>query len=171
MALSTARPMPTKSKARRGRPIGVWVIIGVPVLLVLLFVWQLASPLLQSQIAVREPTEIGRVALEPDNAGSRVDVVLVDRSGQDVSANGALSLTLREPDGALWQTSRTLSAGDFAPLTSSGLLAGRLGYAVVVPTTDSARPPRHGGIATLTVTFTPASTGQRLSSVEQAPFP
>jgi hypothetical protein len=146
-------------------------MIGVPILLALLFIWQLVAPMLQSQIAGHEPAGIGRVAVEPDAAGSRIEVVLVDRTGQDVGADGALNVTLREPDGALWQTSRTLSASDFTPLSSGGLLDGRLGYSMVVPTTDWARPPRHGGTGTVNVTFTLSAGGQPLNAIEQTRFP
>src|SRR5215467_5327040 len=99
-------------KRRRGRPVGLWVMLGVVAALVVLFAWQLVSPMLRAQIAVREPVSISRVSLESDPAGSRVDMVIVDRVGQDTTANADIAVKVREPDGAVWQATRTVTAAD-----------------------------------------------------------
>lgn len=146
-------------------------MIGVPVLLLLLFAWQLVSPLLRTEIAVREPTSIARVVVEPDTNGTRIDFVVVDRMGQETTADGDLRVKLREPDGAVWQTSRPLSSSDFGPIPAGGLLAGRLGYSVTVPAGDWSRPPRHGGAASVTVTIQPSNGSSTISTLEETRFP
>ncbi|HLZ31032.1 MAG TPA: hypothetical protein VKV73_27250 [Chloroflexota bacterium] len=148
----------------------MWVIIGVPVLLGLVLAWQLMSTLLHTEIAVRNAVAVSRVSLEADPLGSRVDLVLVDRIGQDTTFNGAMTIKLREPDGTVWQNTRGITAADFVPLQSGGLLAGRVGYSVVVPTTDWMRAPRRGGAATVTVDVEPTE-GVPFSTVAEERFP
>lgn len=148
---------------------GMAAIVGIPILLLLLFVWQLVSPLLRAP-SVREPASIARISLEPDPSGARIDFVVVDRTGQETTADGELSITLREPDGAVWHATRSLTAADFAPLPAGGLNAGRLGYTIDVPTSDWVRPPRHGGAATVGVRIQ-LSGGGTLDGVEEMPFP
>ncbi len=157
--------------ARTSRPVGVWVMVGVPTLLGMLFIWQVAAGLLKSEIGVRGAVGIARVSLEPDPAGARVDFVVIDRAGVDTSISGELQVRVREPDGMVWQTSRPISAGDFQPLPASSLLNGRLGYSVVVPAGDWARPPRRGGSATVSVSIAPADGGSTLSTVAEERFP
>ena len=158
------------SKANKSRQAGTWVIIGVPVLLALTFVWQIGSSLLHTEIAVRDAVAVSRVSLEADPAGARVDFALVDRTGRDTTVNGDVQVKLREPDGTLWQTSRTLSAADFGPLPEGGLLAGRLGYSVVIPASDWLRAPRRGGAATVSINVQP-SDGAEFSTVAEERFP
>jgi hypothetical protein len=148
----------------------MWVIIGVPILLALVFAWQLATTLLHTDIAVRSAVAISRVSLEADPLGSRVDLVLVDRIGQDTTLNGAMTIKLREPDGTVWQTTRGVTPADFVPLQIGGLLAGRLGYSVTVPNSDWMRAPRRGGAATVSVDVTPAE-GTTFSTVAEERFP
>src|SRR2546423_6287434 len=112
--LRTAKP----SVATGRRSAGTWAIIGVPVLLMLLAVWQVGSGLVHTEIAVRDAVAISKVSLEPDAVGSRIDLVLVDRTGQDTTVNGALNVKLREPDGTVWQVTRSVSAGGFAALNN-----------------------------------------------------
>src|SRR5262252_6667339 len=83
-----------------------WVVIGVPVLLALTLVWQIGSSLVRTEIAVRDAVAVSRVSLEADPLGSRIDFVVVDRSGQETTMNGDMSIKLREPDGTLWQIAR-----------------------------------------------------------------
>src|SRR5438105_5924286 len=147
------------------RPVGTWVMIGIPVLLGLFFVWQLVSPFLRSEIIVHTPVAVSRVTLEPDPQGSRIDMVIVDRAGNETSVSGDLTVKLREPDGAVWQTTRSISSGDFVPLANPGLLNGRVGYSIVVPATDWMRAPRHGGAATVTVTVQPYGGGTAFSTI------
>ena len=111
-------------KKSRGSAV-TWVIIGVPVLLALTLAWQIGSSLLRSEIALRDPVAVSRVSLEPDPLGSRIDFVVVDRSGQETTVNGDMTIKLREPDGTVWQTARTVTAADFGPLSGGGLLTGR----------------------------------------------
>jgi hypothetical protein len=155
-------------KSRRSA--GSWVIIGVPVLLALTFAWQIAAGLMHSEIVSHDPVAVSRVSLEADPAGSRIDLVVVDRSGQEVGVNGAMQMSMREPDGTLWQTSRSLSSADFAPLPDGGLLAGRLGYSITVPSSDWVRAPRRGGAATVSITFQPKD-GDDFSTVAEERFP
>src|SRR5205823_5402309 len=118
------------------RSLGTWVIIGVPALLALLFVWQVGSNLVHTDLVVRSAVSISRVSLEADPLGSRIDLVLVDRVGQETTLTGTVAIQLREPNGTVWQTTRAVTPDDFVPLTTGGLLAGRVGYAVVIPATD-----------------------------------
>jgi hypothetical protein len=145
-------------------------MIGVPVVLGLLFAWQMVAPLLRADSAVRDAVGISRVSLETDPIGTRIDLVMVDRVGQDTTVTGDLNLTLREPDGTLWQTSRSVSPADFGVLAAGGLLSGRTGLTVVVPAKDWIRPPRRGGATTVTVSVQPSS-GAVFSTVEEARFP
>jgi hypothetical protein len=142
------QPAPTPLKRMR-RNAGMWVIIGVPVLLGLMFVWQIASNLLRTEIAIRSAVAISKVSLESDPLGSRIDLVVVDKIGQDTTFSGVMRIKLREPDGTVWQSTRDVTATEFAPLQTGGLLAGRLGYSVVIPATDWLRSPRRGGAATV----------------------
>ena len=156
--------------SRRRRPFAVWVIIGVPILLVLTFVWQIASGVLHTSIAAHDAVAVSRVTLEPDPLGSRVDFVLVDRGGETTTVNGRVQVKLREPDGTLWQTSRSVSSSDFAPLPEGSLLAGRVGYSVVVPAADWLRAPRRGGGATVSISVDP-NGGDPFSTVAEERFP
>jgi hypothetical protein len=146
------------------------VIIGVPVVLLLLFVWQVGSSMLRTEIAIRDAVAVSRVSLEADPLGSRIDFVLVDRVGQDTTVSGDLNIKLREPDGTLWQTTRRVSASDFAVLPGGGLLSGRLGYSVVIPPSDWLRAPRRGGSASVSVSVVPAD-GVPFSTVAEERFP
>jgi hypothetical protein len=153
------------------RSVGTWVIVGVPVLLLLTVLWQVVSGVMHTEIAVRQPVAVGRVTLEPDPAGSRIDFVVVDRVGQESTLNGTMQIKLREPDGTLWQTSRTVSADDFKPLPDGSLLAGRNGYSVVIPANDWIRPPRRGGAATVSIDVQPSDDGTPFSTVAEERFP
>jgi hypothetical protein len=167
---TTPPPARTVSVKRSRRPLGSWVIIGVPVLLVLTFAWQVGSNLLRTEIAIREAVAVSRVSLEADPAGSRIDLVLVDRIGLETTVNGQLTLKLREPDGTVWQVTRNVTAADFVPIQSGGLLAGRLGYSVVIPSADWLRAPRRGGAASISVNVQRAD-GAAFSTVAEERFP
>jgi hypothetical protein len=130
-----------------------WVLIGVPALLGLMFVWQIASGFFHTETVDHAPVAISTVRLEPDLWGTRVDVVLVDRQGAETTAAGDLTVKLREPDGAVWQTTRALAPEDFAPLPTGDLSAGRTGYTLLVPAADWVRAPRRGGSASVSVSF------------------
>src|SRR4051794_40716631 len=98
-----SRPQtPTRSTrpSRANRPLGPYVLIGVPVLLGLLFLWQIGSSFFKTEIIVRSAVAISRVSLEPDPVGSRVEMTFVDRQGADTTFSGALTVKVREPDGA-----------------------------------------------------------------------
>ena len=125
----------------------------------LMFVWQLASGFLHTESVAHEAVAISSVSLEPDPNGVRVDFVVVDRQGVDTTVGGDLSIKLREPDGAVWQTTRGLAPEEFAVLHDSHLLAGRLGYSVLVPASDWVRAPRHGGSASISLTIQPRDDG------------
>ena len=65
---------------------------------------------------------------------------------------------------ALW-------AGPLAKFIPAGsLLAGRVGYAVVIPATDWLRTPRRGGAATVSVSVQPTD-GVPFSTVAEERFP
>jgi hypothetical protein len=164
-----ANAVPSASRKPR-RSAGTWVIIGVPALLILTFVWQVSSSVLRNDIAVRDAVAVSRVSLEADPLGSRIDLVLVDRVGQDTTVNGDLNIGLREPDGTVWQISRGVTAADFVSVRDGGLLAGRLGYSVVIPATDWVRAPRRGGSATVSVSVQPTD-GTPFSTVAEERFP
>ena len=176
MAPASGRPRPPASfssngvTARKRRSKGTYVLIAVPLLLLGAFLWQIGSGLFHTQIVAREAVAVGQIALEPDPIGSRVDVVLVDRVGQDTPLNGSLNVSVRAPDGALWQTSRDVSNSDFQTLPDSSALAGRTGYSLVVPAGDWAYPPRRGGLATVSVHATP-SDGAAFTTDSQQLFP
>ena|SRR5438067_5001825 len=157
--------------AKTKRPVGTWVMIGIPVLLGLFFVWQLVSPLLRSEIIVHTAVAVSRVTLEPDPQGSRIDMVVVDRAGNETSVSGDLTVKLREPDGAVWQTTRTVSSSDFVALPGTGLLNGRVGYSLLVPAADWVRAPRHGGAATVTVMVQPSDGSEAFNTISEEKFP
>ena len=167
---SRPRPNPAPSRTQKRRSMGTWVIIGIPVLLALTLAWQIGSSFVHSEIAVRGAVAVSRVKLESDPAGARIDLVLVDRVGQETTVNGEVNIKLREPDGTLWQVNRHVAASDFTPIVDGGLLGGRLGYSVIVPATDWIRAPRHGGAATVTVSVEPTD-GQPFSTVAEERFP
>jgi hypothetical protein len=154
-----------------GRTAGFWVIIGVPLLALVSVAWQLGTQLFHTEITIHDPAAIARISLEPDARGARVDLVMVDRTGTETTGSGTLSVKVREPDGALWQTTRNVSSADFAPLPSGGLLAGRTGLSLVVPAADWARPPRHGGTASVTVELDPAGGSPPIAATSAERFP
>jgi hypothetical protein len=164
-----ANHAPTPARKPR-RSAGTWVIIGVPILLLVTLVWQVGSSLLHTEIAVRDAVAVSQVSLEADTLGSRIDLVLVDRVGQDTTVNGDLTIKLREPDGTVWQVVRHVSANDFGPVVGTGLLAGRLGYSVNIPATDWLRAPRRGGSATVSINVQPTD-GTAFSTVAEERFP
>jgi len=155
---------------RSRRSAGAWVLIGVPALLLSFFVWQVASPYLRTDLAVRDAVAVGRASLEADALGSRVDLVLVDRVGQDTTVDGDLDIRVREPDGTVWHATRPVTSASFGALPAGGLLAGRLGYSIVVPDTDWLRTPRRGGAATVTVGVQPTDS-VAFSTVDEERFP
>jgi hypothetical protein len=110
------------------------------------------------------------VSLEPDPLGSRIDFAVVDRVGQETTVNGNLTIKLREPEGTVWQSTRSITAANFVILPEGGLLAGRTGYSVVVPTSDWLRAPRRGGAATVSVSITPTERAT-FSTVAEERFP
>jgi hypothetical protein len=148
----------------------MWVLIGVPLFLLAVFAWQVTGSLWHTDVVIRGAVAVARASLETDPAGSRVDFVVVDRIGQDTTVDGTLNVKVRDPDGGMWQTTRSVTAADFARLPGGGLLAGRLGYSVVVPSTDWLRAPRRGGSAMVTVSVQPAY-GAAFSSVDEERFP
>jgi hypothetical protein len=147
------------------------VLIGLPVLLVGALVWQLASSFIHTDIIVRQAVAVGKVSLESDPAGSRVDFVLVDRVGQETTVDGTINVKLREPDGTLWQTSRQVTASAFQQLPDGGLLGGRTGYSVIIPASDWVRAPRRGGSATVSISVQPSGEGASFSTVAEERFP
>jgi hypothetical protein len=160
---------PTFNKPRR--PIGTYLLIGIPALLLVTFAWQIASMALHTEVAVRQATSVGQVTLEPDPAGSRVDFVLVDRVGQETTFSGDVVLKLREPDGTYWQTRRTVSATDFQPLPDGSYLAGRSGLSIVIPAGDWARAPRRGGSTSVSIEVAPDDGTTAFSTVSAQRFP
>lgn len=163
-------PPPAGPVVQPRRPTAAMVAVGIAVLMVGTFLWQVGSPYLRNEAVVRGATAVGRVSLESDPIGSRIDVVLVDRVGEQTTVTGTVDVSLREPDGTLWKTSRSITPADFQPLPDGGLLAGRVGYAVYVPASDWARPPRQGGAATVSVTVRPADA-EAFSAQAQERFP
>jgi hypothetical protein len=134
------------------------------------FVWQIVSPLLRAEIAVRDAVGFSRVSLEADPLGSRIDFAVVDRVGQETTVNGDVTIKLREPNGTVWQSNRSITAANFVILPEGGLLAGRTGYSVVIPTSDWLRAPRRGGAATVSVSITPTERAT-FSTVAEERFP
>src|SRR5258708_39253056 len=117
-------------------------MIGVRILLVALFASQIISPMLRTDVTIRGAVGFSRVSLEADPAGSRIDFAVVDRVGQETTVSGQVDVTLREPDGTVWQTTRSVTPVNFVTLPDGGLLAGRTGYSVVIPASDWLRAPR-----------------------------
>jgi len=173
MALATAsRTQQSTARQSRGeRPVGMYVLIGVPALLALFLAWQVVTPMLRTEIVAHTAVAVSKVSLESDPQGSRVDLVLVDRVGADTTVNGDVTVKVREPDGRVWQTTRTVSGDSFAPLREGSLLSGRTGFSVVVPAIDWTLPPRRGGAATVTVTVSPADGSDPFSTVAEERFP
>ena len=150
---------------------GAYLFIAIPLVLAATFIWQLTSGMFHTDAVVRQAVAVGQVTLEPDAAGTRVDFVLVDRVGQEATFSGNLNVSLREPDGAVWQMTRSVSPGDFQTLPDDSLLAGRTGYSVLVNARDWVRPPRRGGLATISVNATPSDDGPAISTQSQQRFP
>ena len=161
---------PTSSGPVQRRPIGAWVLVGVPLLLGVVFVWQIVSGFMHTEIAVRGAAAVSRVSLESDPIGARVDFVIVDRVGSETTVTGDVTVKVREPDGGVWQATRRVGSSDFSPLPTGGLLSGRVGYSVPVPATDWVRAPRRGGAASVSVSVQ-ASDGSTLSTVAEERFP
>jgi hypothetical protein len=144
--------------------------MSVPFLLLALFAWQIVSPMLKTEMAVRGAVGFSRVSLEADPAGSRIDFAVIDRVGQETTVSGDLNIKLREPDGTVWQTTRSVTAADFRTLPEGGLLAGRTGYSVLIPASDWLRAPRRGGSATVSLGIQPTE-GAAFSTVAEERFP
>jgi hypothetical protein len=170
VSLPTGSSSSHLSVRRDRRSAGSWIMIGVPILLVALFAWQIISPMLRTEIATRDAVGFSRVSLEADPAGSRIDFAVVDRVGQETTVSGDVSIKLREPDGTVWQATRGLTPADFRTLPEGGLLAGRTGYSVVIPASDWLRAPRRGGSATVTLSVQPTD-GAPFSTVAEERFP
>lgn len=156
-----ARPRPTAATL---------VIIGVPVLLVLTFVWQIGGGFLRADATLHDAVAVSSLTLKADPLGSRIDFVLVDRTGQDTTTTGDVTIRLREPDGTLWQNTRHLTPSDFTLLSSDGQGTARTGYSVLVPATDWLRAPRRGGQASVSVTIQPTN-GDAVSGTAEQLFP
>ena len=177
MAPASGRPRPPAQfptigvVTRKRRSTGTYVLLAIPLLLAGAFLWQIGSGLFHTQVVARQPVAVGQVALEPDPTGTRVDVVLVDRVGQDTTLDGSLNVSVREPDGAVWQTSRSVTNADFETLPSDSIMAGRTGYTLVVSAGDWAHLPRRGGLATVSVRATPGDGSAVFSTQTQQLFP
>jgi hypothetical protein len=152
------------------RSAGTWVLIGVPLFLLALFAWQVTASMWHTDVVVRGAVAVARASLETDPAGLRIDLVVVDRVGLDTTVNGVLNVKVRDPDGGVWQSSRAVTQADFVQLPAGGLLAGRQGYSVVIPSTDWLRAPRRGGSAMVSVNVQPTD-GSPFSSVDEERFP
>jgi hypothetical protein len=146
-------------------------MFGVPILLVLVFAWQVGSNLIKTEIIVRTAVAVSRVTLESDPAGARVDFVVVDRIGADTTMAGDLTVRVREPDGTVWRTTRAILPGEFVTLPSTSLLRGRKGYSVLVPSSDWARAPRRGGSASVSVSVQPTDGTEPVGTVSEERFP
>src|SRR5438477_6921424 len=159
------------ARPRKGpRSVGSWVIIGIPLLLLTLFVYQIVAHMLRSEIAVRDAVGFSRVSLEADPLGSRIDFAVVDRVGYETTVTGDVNIKLREPDGTVWQSTRSVTAADFGLLPAGGLLAGRSGYSVLIPASDWLRAPRRGGSATVSISIQPTE-GAAFATVAEERFP
>jgi hypothetical protein len=157
-------------RKRMRRSLGSWVIFGVPLFLLAVFAWQVAASNVHTDVAARDAVGISRVSLEADRVGSRIDMVLVDRVGQQTTVTGDINIQLREPDGTVWQSTRSISPADFVLLPGGGLLAGRMGYSVVIPASDWLRAPRRGGAASVSVSVSPTD-GTAFATVAEERFP
>src|SRR5262249_55400246 len=142
-----------------------------PLVLAVTFVWQIASNVFHTEVVVRQAVSVGQVTLEAEPTGTRLDLVMVDRVGQETTFSGNLDVSLRDPDGAVWQTSRNVAAWVSQPRPDDSLMAGRDVYTLVVPARDWARPPRRGGLATVSITATPSDDGPLVTSQTQQRFP
>jgi hypothetical protein len=149
----------------------MYLLMAIPLLLALTFVWQVASGMFHTEEVVRQPVAVGQVSLDPDPAGMRLDFVLVDRVGEATAFNGTLNVTLRDPDGATWETTRNVAPADFQALPEDSLLSGRTGYSLVINARDWARPPRRGGLAMVTITATPNDESEPFSTKSQQRIP
>ncbi len=123
------------------RTAGTWVIIGVPVLLLMLCVWQVGSGMLRTEIAIRDAVAVSRVSLEADPAGSRIDFVLVElelspgQNAQRGQAGGQVTEHSRSLGGRFVEAMvhhRAASVGDLFQDVGHGLLVlqqglGRIG--------------------------------------------
>jgi hypothetical protein len=170
-ASTRLRPTPAGVGRKPRGPWGTIFLIAIPLVLAASLAWQVASSMLHTAVVVRQATGVGQAALEADAAGTRINFVLVDRVGEDTTLTGSLDVRLREPDGAVWTTSRNVSTADFQPLPAGSLMAGRTGYSVLVPAGDWVRQPRRGGLATLTISVNPSDDGTPFSIDSQQRFP
>lgn len=168
-AISRVRtPLGSPGATSRRRPTAATlVIIGLPVLLALTFVWQIGSSLLRTDTSAHDAVAVSSLTLKVDPLGSRIDLVLADRGGHDTTTSGDITIRLREPDGTVWQNTRHVATSDFTPLSSDGQAATRMGYTVIVPATDWLRAPRRGGQASVSVTVQPTSGGPFSGTAEQ----
>ncbi len=149
-----ARQRPIAQQRPRSAPTGV-VVGGIVALLVLLVILRYVPVFDLASNHPGPPASVAQAVLESDPGGAAVGLVLVDRVGRDTTLTGDLTLEVREPDGAVWRAARTVDPKDFAPLPAGSLLAGRLGYRVVVPSAAWPRPPRRGGVAAVVVAVAP----------------
>ena len=155
---------------RRRPTAATLVIIGVPVLLALTFVWQIGSGLLRTDSTLHDAVAVSSLTLQADPVGSRIDFVLADRAGRDTTTTADVTIRLREPDGTVWQNTRRLTPADFTTVSTDGRGVVRTGYSLVVPATDWLRAPRRGGQASVSVTVQPTS-GEPFSGTAEQRFP
>jgi hypothetical protein len=128
---------------------------GLGTLLVLAVLWQFVAPMLLRPPQTTVPTAITVASLDHVDDATGISIVLGDQNARDIAIRGELVVELRTADGSQWRTVRNVTERDFAPLPSSSLFAGRLGYWLTVPNSDWARPPRRGALASVVVSATP----------------
>lgn len=153
------RPTPVEEDAESQASRRRWVIGAgaVGALIAALWLFEVLAPFKlfgNAAVILSTPTSVAQIALERAGEDASISLVLQDAAGRDAPLAGDLEIELQEPNGAVWRVSRAVAPTDFSSLPS-GVLAGRLGYRVVVPARDWVRPPRRGGLASVTVVATP----------------
>jgi hypothetical protein len=149
----------------------LWVILGIFGFIAVVSLAVQCTPvgMLISQVAPG-PVRVDSLSLEPDPAGSAVEITLADARGQDVGMSGSLAVQVQEPSGAIWNTTQHVTSDTAQPAPPTSLYAGRLGYRIVVPASVWPRPPRQGGQTTVSVTAT-RDDGSTFAGTATVPFP
>jgi len=169
------RPLVLSRRARERRRRNIIIgsaVGGLAVVLLGLYLYFFTQLIKGAVGPSTQPQSVSRAVLEalPNDRGTGLFFVLIDASGQDAAFRGSLSVSLREPDGAVYHTTRSVTPQDFRILPSGSLLEGRLGYEVDIPPSAWSTPPRRGNPALIVLGIAPVD-GPPISYTGNEIFP
>ena len=162
-----------RARERRRRNVIIGSVLGVVALILIGAYVYFFTPLIQGAIGPStRPVQVSRAVLEALPEGTGLAFVMRDETGADAVFTGNLVVSLREPDGAQFQTTRSVVPANFHVLPAGTLLAGRLGYTLVIPPNAWNVQPRRGRPALIELVITLADpTAPTISYTGNESFP